>query len=93
MMSCRSLKRNLSVADVGASDMTHQRRLQDLSSSELREQVALCHEHFRRCLAALNGDADAEPVELFCDEALGDSDDLELFYACKKVGGYWDDEQ
>ena len=62
------------------------RKLQDLSLSELREQVMLCHEHFRRCLGALCGDKDAEPVELFCDDSLGDSDDLELFYACKKIG-------
>lgn len=92
MMSCRSLWRNLSVADAGASDMTHQRRLQDLSLSELREQVALCHEHFRRCMAALHGE-DVEPVELFCDDSLGDSDDLELFYECKTMGGRADEQE
>lgn len=61
------------------------RTIEDLSLSELREQVALCHEHFRRCMAALKGE-DVEPVELFCDDSLGDSDDLELFYMCKEIG-------
>ena len=60
---------------------------QDLSLSELSEQVVLCHEHFRRCLRALKGDEKVDPVELFCDDSLGDSDDLELFYECKKIGG------
>lgn len=61
------------------------RTIEDLSLSELREQVMLCHEHFRRCMAALGGE-DVEPVELFCDDSLGDSDDLELFYICKEIG-------
>lgn len=61
------------------------KKLQDMSLSELREQVVLCHEHFRRCMAALKGE-DVEPVELFCEDALGDSDDLELFYMCKQIG-------
>lgn len=62
------------------------RKLTDLSCDELREQVRLCHEHFRRCLRALGGDPHVEPVELFMDGSLGDSDDLELFYQCKKKG-------
>lgn len=60
------------------------RKLEDLSCGELREQVRLCHEHFRRCLRALGGDPHVEPVELFMDGSLGDSDDLELFYQCMK---------
>lgn len=59
--------------------------LGDLSADQLREQLLLCHEHFRRCRRALCGD-DVEPVELFCDDSLGDSDDLELFYACSRFG-------
>lgn len=62
------------------------RVLADLSLGELREQVILCHEHFRRCLRALKGDRNVEPVELFMDETLGDSDDLELFYECQHAG-------
>lgn len=62
------------------------RTLQDLSLSELREQVTACHEHFRRCLSALKGDMHVEPAELFTDDTLGDSDDLELFYECKRIG-------
>ena len=57
----------------------------EMTNEELRTQLALCHEHFRRCLSALRGD-DVEPVELYCDNSLGDSDDLELFYACERVG-------
>lgn len=66
--------------------MSEKKTLQDLSLSELREQVTACHEHFRRCLSALKGDFLVEPVPLFCDDSLGDSDDLELFYECKRVG-------
>lgn len=67
--------------------MTDKKKLEDLTIDELGEQVVLCHEHFRRCKSALEGDGFVEPVELFCDDSLGDSDDLELFYACKKKGG------
>ena len=66
--------------------MPDKKSFQDLSLSELSEQVRLCHEHFRRCLRALAGDADVEPVDLFCDDSLGDSDDLELFYKCADIG-------
>ena len=62
------------------------KKFSDLSLPELSEQVMMCHEHFRRCLSALRGDSNVEPVELFCDDSLGDSDDLELFYACKQAG-------
>lgn len=62
------------------------RGIESLSPSELREQVILCHEHFRRCLMALRGE-DAEPVSLLGGGVLGDSDDLELFYLCRKFGG------
>lgn len=57
----------------------------ELTREGLESQLLLCHEHFRRCLRALRGE-DVEPCELFCSDELGDSDDLELFYACKKVG-------
>lgn len=67
--------------------MMEGRRLCDLTRDELAEQVRLCHEHFRRCIRALKGDKDVEPVDLFCEDALGDSDDLELFYECLKKGG------
>lgn len=56
-----------------------------LSVEELREQLVLCWDHFRRCQSALSGE-DVEPCELFCCDELGDSDDLELFYACKEIG-------
>ena len=62
-----------------------QKKFSDLSLSELSEQVMLCHEHFRRCIRALDGE-DVDPVELLCDDTLGDSDDLELFYICKSIG-------
>lgn len=65
--------------------MAASRTIEDLSLSELREQVMLCHEHFRRCMMALRG-YDVEPVELYCDDSIGDSDDLELFYMCKEIG-------
>lgn len=59
--------------------------LSALSAEELREQLVLCWDHFRCCLRALSGE-NVEPCELFCCDELGDSDDLELFYACKKIG-------
>lgn len=66
--------------------MAEPKTLQDLTLSELREQVAACHEHFRRCRRALGGDPSVDPMELFLDNTLGDSDDLELFYECKRIG-------
>lgn len=60
--------------------------LKDLSKTVLIDQLKLCWKHFRVCLAALNGDKDVKPVELLESRELGDCDDLELFYACKKEG-------
>ena len=59
--------------------------LNDLSLEECREQLALCWDHFRCCLEVLGG-GDAEPCELLSCDEFGDSDDLELFYCCKRAG-------
>lgn len=59
-------------------------KLSQLSKTVLIDQLKLCWKHFRVCADALSG-ADIQPVELIeCDE-LGDCDDLELFYKCKKM--------
>ena len=59
-------------------------KLAEMSKTVLIEQLQLCWKHFRVCAQALNG-ADVQPVGLIeCDE-LGDCDDLELFYKCKKM--------
>ena len=59
-------------------------KLSELSKTVLIEQLKLCWKHFHVCAQALDG-ANVQPVELIgCDE-LGDSDDLELFYKCKKI--------
>ena len=59
-------------------------KLEELSKHVLLQQLKLCWKHFRVCADAISG-ADVQPVELLdCDE-LGDSDDLELFYKCKKA--------
>ena len=60
--------------------------LEELSKAELIEQLKLCWKHFSVCLSALNGHSDVQPVKLLDSEELGDSDDLELFYACLKKG-------
>lgn len=64
--------------------------LNDWPQKVLVEQLRLCWEHFRRCLKALNGE-NVGPVDLIGNDALGDCDDLELFYACKKKGGLSDE--
>ena len=66
--------------------MAKEVRVKEWPQKVLEEQLRLCWEHFRRCLAALNGE-DVEPVELLGHDELGDCDDLELFYACKRKGG------
>ena len=68
------------------------RNLSDLSLEECREQVRLCWEHFRCCRNALFGE-NVEPVSLFGCEELGDSDDLELFYACKEIGANFKNQE
>lgn len=60
--------------------------LKDLSKTVLIDQLRLCWKHFRVCLAALEGEK-VTPVELLSSDELGDCDDLELFYACKRAGG------
>lgn len=60
------------------------RKLSDLSYDELVLELEMCHEMFRRCLTLLNG-GNAEPVELFSCEELGDGDDLELYYKCLAI--------
>lgn len=60
------------------------RQLADLSQEELIMELRQCHEMFRRCLSLLDGE-DAEPVELFTCDELGDSDDMELYYRCKEI--------
>lgn len=66
--------------------------LKDLSKTVLIEQLKLCWEHFRVCLAALEGDSEVRPVELISCSELGDCDDLELFYVCKQKGGSADEQ-
>lgn len=66
-------------------EMSYKGDLSSLTAKELREQLVLCWDHFRRCMSALSGE-EVEPCELFCCDELGDSDDLELFYACKQIG-------
>ena len=66
------------------SDMGKAIRLEDLSKTVLIEQLKLCWKHFAACSQALSGDTDVQPVELIeCDE-LGNGEDLELFYRCRK---------
>ena len=55
----------------------------DLSDDEKGEQLSLCYEMFRCCLSLLNG-IDADPVDL-TDTAELDSDDMELYYKCRKI--------
>ena len=59
-------------------------KLEDLSKIVLIEQLKLCWKHFRACADAISG-ANVQPVELLACDELGDSDDLELFYKCKKA--------
>ena len=60
-------------------------RLEELSKPMLIEQLKLCWKHFAACSQALSGDPDVQPVELIeCDE-LGNGEDLELFYRCRKT--------
>lgn len=59
-------------------------KLSQLSKTVLIEQLKLCWKHFRVCAEALDG-ADIQPVNLIECEELGDCDDLELFYKCKKM--------
>ena len=60
------------------------RQLCDMTKEELMMELRMCHEMFRRCLSLLDGE-DAEPVELFSCEELGDSDDMELYYKCREI--------
>ena len=55
----------------------------DLSDDQKGEQLLLCYEMFRRCLSLLSG-VDADPVDL-TDTAELDSDDMELYYKCRKI--------
>lgn len=59
-------------------------KLSELSNAELIDQLKRCWQHFRACALALDG-KHSEPVTLFSCDELGDCDDLELFYKCKKV--------
>ena len=59
-------------------------RLSELSKTVLIDQLHLCWRHFRACAQALRGE-DVQPVELLECEDLGDCDDLELFYLCRKT--------
>lgn len=64
-----------------AMEATKRRTLDDLTPAEMREQVVLCHEHFKRCCDVLDG-KDVDPVELL---DVSDSTDMELFYKCKRA--------
>lgn len=52
-----------------------------LSADEAREQLVLAYLQMERCMQVLRG-LDVEPVEMADN---GQSSDLELFYACKKL--------
>jgi len=67
-------------------------KLSELSKTVLIEQLKLCWKHFHVCAQALDG-ANVQPVELIACDELGDSDDLELFYKCKKIREEWDNNQ
>lgn len=61
-------------------------KLRDLSKTVLMDQLKLCWKHFRACAQALDGDDKVFPVELMECDGLGDCDDLDLFYKCKRAG-------
>lgn len=59
-------------------------RLEDMSKPMLIEQLKLCWQHFAACSQALKGDSEVQPVELIECNELGNGEDLELFYRCRK---------
>lgn len=63
-----------------------ERTLMEMSVAQLRRQLRLAWAHFSECLKALNGEG-SEPCDLVTIDRVRDNcDDLELYYACKRIG-------
>lgn len=62
-------------------------KLEDLTPEQLRAQVKLCFKMFKQCLDLLNGEDIPDQAAIKLVDPFGDSDDMELFYTCKRIGG------
>lgn len=67
--------------------MSKIQKLEDLTPEQLRAQVKLCFKMFKQCLDLLNGEDIPDQAAIKLVDPFGDSDDMELFYTCKRIGG------
>lgn len=65
-------------------------KLEDLSPDQLRAQVKLCFKFMEQCLSMLNGEDVKDEAAIRLVDPFGDCGDMELFYACKRIGGAGD---
>ena len=59
--------------------------LKDLTTEQLRAQVKLCFKFMAQCKAILDGEDIDDNAAIKLVDPFGNSDDMELFYACKSA--------